>query len=165
MSTQNFISGCSVVARCKNSCASWIVYGCGKRSRTPSQILRLFACVAMDSASSSRHGRMVHCLSVSCMCLPYIRSAFALWESMEGGAMRRHALALQSAARRGLAELASPFSGSQPVLLKTTTLNLYPFSWLCPKAKTKTVVHRADQRLECDFPMDRESRSETAAPV
>src|SRR5215831_5551056 len=76
----------------------------------PSQILRLFACVAMDSASSSRHGRMVHCLSVSCMCLPYIRSAFALWESMEGGAMRRHALALQSAARRGLAELASPFA-------------------------------------------------------
>jgi len=82
----------------------------------PSQILRLFACVAMDSASSSRHGRMVHCLSVSCMCLPYIRPAFALWESMEGGALRRHALALQFATPRGLAELASPFADRQSVL-------------------------------------------------
>src|ERR1043166_5176324 len=53
------------MARFKNSCASWVVYGCGKRSRTPSQILRLFACLAIDSASSTRHGRMVHCCSVS----------------------------------------------------------------------------------------------------
>src|SRR5437764_14989034 len=55
------------MARCKNSCASWIVYGCGKRSRTPSQILRLFAWLASDSASSSRHGRTVHRSSTSCI--------------------------------------------------------------------------------------------------
>src|SRR5205814_3088246 len=33
-----FHAGCSAIVRCKNSCASWIVYGCGKRSRTASQI-------------------------------------------------------------------------------------------------------------------------------
>src|SRR5438045_8879718 len=59
ISTQNFISGCSLMACCRNSCASWIVYGCGKRSRRPSQTLRLFTCLTSDSASSIRHGRMV----------------------------------------------------------------------------------------------------------
>src|SRR5436190_13734290 len=44
----------------QDSCASWIVYGCGKRSRTASQILRLFAWLATDWRSSSRHGRTVH---------------------------------------------------------------------------------------------------------
>ena len=33
----------------------------------PSQILRLFACRATDSASSIRHGRMVQVLSTSCI--------------------------------------------------------------------------------------------------
>src|SRR4051794_2061651 len=67
ISIQTFKSGSSLMARCKNSCARQIVYGGGKRSRTASQILRLFACFASDSASSARHGRMVHRSSVSCI--------------------------------------------------------------------------------------------------
>ena len=62
-----FHAGCSAIVRCKNSCASWIVYGCGKRSRTASQILRLFAWLATDWPSSSRHGRTVHRSSTSCI--------------------------------------------------------------------------------------------------
>src|SRR5215472_10778293 len=50
-----------------NSCASLIVYGCGNASRTPSQTFRLFAYLAIDSASSSPHGRTVHRSSTSCI--------------------------------------------------------------------------------------------------
>src|SRR4029453_8715645 len=81
---QNFIAGCSLMVRCKNSCASWIVYGCGKRSRTPSQIFRLFACLASDSASSSRHGRLVHFFSTSCITYLFVEFDFALLRSARG---------------------------------------------------------------------------------
>src|SRR5882724_11071622 len=46
MSIQKFVTGYSAVARRKNSFASSIVYGCGNKSRSPSQTPRLFACFA-----------------------------------------------------------------------------------------------------------------------
>src|SRR5262249_16783954 len=64
---QKFVIGSSLTARCKNSCASWILYGWGKRSRSASQTLRLFACLTSDSASSRRHGLTVHRSSTSCI--------------------------------------------------------------------------------------------------
>src|SRR5439155_14064183 len=65
ISMQKFVVGCWVVAMRKNSCASSMEYGCGKRSRNPSQTRRLFACFASDSASSRRHGRIVQRSSLS----------------------------------------------------------------------------------------------------
>src|SRR5262245_26274797 len=111
-SIQNSVTGSELITDFKKVRASSIVYGCGNRSRNAIQTLRLFAYLASGSASSSRHGRMVHCFNVSCMCYTYARLAFALWESMEGGALRRHEVTLRGGIRRGLAELAPPFARS-----------------------------------------------------
>src|SRR5690349_275264 len=109
-STQNSVTGSEFITDFRKVLASSIVYGCGKRSRNAIQTLRSFACFVSDSASSSRHGRMVHRSSVSCMCYTYTQPAFALWESTEGVALRRREVRLQEGVRRGLAELAPPFA-------------------------------------------------------
>jgi len=77
----NFVAGCSLIARCKNSCASWMAYGWGNRSRSAIQTFRLFACFASDPASSSRHGRIVHRSKTSC--IDYLASNLmpAFWTS------------------------------------------------------------------------------------
>src|SRR5678816_1836842 len=64
-SIQNSVTGSELITDFKKVWASSIVYGCGKRSRNAIQTLRLFAWLASESASSSRHGRIVHCSSVS----------------------------------------------------------------------------------------------------
>src|SRR6266550_2626434 len=67
ISMQKIVADCSAIFFCKNSWASSIVYGCGKRSRRPSQTFRLLACFASESPSSSRHGRMVQLLRTRCI--------------------------------------------------------------------------------------------------
>src|SRR6476659_1023451 len=69
-STQNSVTGSELITDLKKMWASSIVYGCGKRSRNAIQTLRLFACLASDSASSSRHGRIVHRFKVICIVNP-----------------------------------------------------------------------------------------------
>src|SRR6476659_11048775 len=64
-SIQKSVIGSELTTDFKKVWASSIVYGCGKKSRNAIQTLRLFACLASDSASSSRHGRTVHRSSVS----------------------------------------------------------------------------------------------------
>src|SRR5206468_9784814 len=71
---QKSVVGCALVARWRNCFASSTVYGCGNKSRRPSQIRRLFACLASDSTSSSRHGRTVQRSSKSCTCLFSVES-------------------------------------------------------------------------------------------
>src|SRR5262245_21172943 len=64
-SIQESVIGSELTTDFKKVWASSIVYGCGKRSRNAIQTLRLFACLTMDSASSIRHGRMVHRFRIS----------------------------------------------------------------------------------------------------
>src|ERR671913_679778 len=59
--------GASTDARCRNSAASWRVYGWGNRSRSCLATRGLFACAARDSASSRRHERTMHRSPRSCM--------------------------------------------------------------------------------------------------
>src|SRR2546430_4508574 len=63
---QKSVVSCALVARWRNCFASSTVYGCGNKSRRPSQIRRLFACLPSDGASSSRHGRTLQRSSKSC---------------------------------------------------------------------------------------------------
>src|SRR5207249_7259473 len=82
---QKSVVGCALVARWRNCFASTTVYGCGNKSRRPSQIRRLFACLASDGASSSRHGRTVQRSSKSCTRLFSVEPDpsflhFAVWQ-------------------------------------------------------------------------------------
>src|SRR6476659_11384574 len=69
-SIQKSVIGSELTTDFKKAWASSMVYGCGKRSRNAIQTLRLFACLASDSASSSRHGRIVHRFKVICIVNP-----------------------------------------------------------------------------------------------
>src|SRR4051794_27152641 len=58
---------CSAAHR-RNVRASFLLYGCGKRSRRLIQMLRLFAWIASGSASERRHDRTSHRVRARCTC-------------------------------------------------------------------------------------------------